>query len=136
MKIVVYANVSKDWQDRIRTPYGIAQFRSYITRSFITSNLPYKHPSKKAVTGDIIVWAFRVKETWYLLGDGYVSEKWESDDGENWSFWIESARLYPRGVPLDEFSFADKVKKALNVGYNMNWNEYRQLLEKASAPVV
>ena len=135
MKIVIYANVTKDWKDIIHTPYGVAQFRSYITRSFITSNLPYKHPSKKAVTGDIIVWAFRTGKTWYLIGDGYVSEK-EGSDRKGWAFWIESARLYPRGVQLDEFSFADKVKKRLNVGYSMNWNEYRQLLEKASEPIV
>ena len=136
MKIVIYANVDKDWKDRIRTPYGIAQFRSYISRSFITSNQSYNHPSPRAMPGDIIVWAFREKHTWYFLGDGYVSEKWKDDEDEDWEFLIEAARLYPRSVLLDELLFADKVKKSLNIGYDMKWSEYKQLLEKAGEPIV
>lgn len=136
MKIVIYANVDKDWKDRIRTPYGIAQFRSYISRSFITSNQSYRHPSPRAMPGDIIVWVFREKHTWYFLGDGYVSEKWKEDEDEDWEFLIEAARLYPRSVLLDELSFAGKVKKSLNIGYDMKWSEYKQLLEKAGEPIV
>jgi len=135
MKIVIYANVDKDWKDRIRTPYGIAQFRSYISRNFITSDQPYTHPSLPAVAGDIIVWAFREKGAWHLLGDGFVSDKGKSE-GEDWEFWIEGARLYPRSVPLDDLSFAHVVKKSLNIGYDLTWRQYRELLEKASEPVV
>ncbi|MCP8315508.1 MAG: hypothetical protein H3Z51_01410 [archaeon] len=135
MKIVIYANVDKDWRDRIRTPYGIAQFRSYISRNFITSDQPYTHPGSKAVPGDIIVWTFREKGAWYLLGDGFVSNK-EKSEGEDWKFYIEGARLYPRSVLLDDLSFAGRVKKSLNVGCNLTWNQYRELLEKASKPLV
>lgn len=133
MKIVIYANVEKDWRGIIRTPYGIAQFRSYISRNFINSDQPYTHPSTKAVEGDIIVWAFRDENAvWYLLGDGFVSHKEKSAD--HWEFWIEGARLYPRSVPLENLSFAAKARKSLNVSYALTWKQYRELLEKASEP--
>jgi len=135
MKIVVYANVDKDWREIVHTPYGIAQFRSYISRNFITSDQPYTHPSPKANPGDIIVWAFRDKEEWYLLGDGYVSVKWGSHK-KGWKFGIEGARLYPRSVLLDELSFTKKAKKSLNVGYGLKWDQYKELLENASRPLV
>jgi hypothetical protein len=136
MKIVIYANVDKDWRDRIRTPYGIAQFRSYISRNFITADQPYTHPCAKAVSGDIIVWAFKDENgTWQLLGDAFVSNKWKIDK-EDWGFAIEGARLYPRNVPLDDLSFADSARKALNVGYPLDWKQYREILEKASEPLV
>jgi hypothetical protein len=92
------------------------------------------------VTGDIIIWAFREKQRkrtrWYLLGDGYVSDKRKSKKGEDWEFSIEAAGLYPRSVPLDELSFANNVKKSLNIGYDMTWDEYKELLQKASESVV
>jgi len=136
MKIVIYANVDKDWRDRIRTPYGIAQFRSYISRHFITADQPYTHPCTKAVAGDIIVWAFKDEnEAWQLLGDGFVSDKRKSDK-ENWEFGIEGAHLYPRSVPLDDLSFGDSAKKALNVGYPLESKQYMEILEKASQPLV
>lgn len=134
MKIVIYANVEKDWKNRIRTPYGIAQFRSYISRNFITSDQPYTHPVTKAVQRDIIVWAFKDKDVWYLLGDGFVS--WKEKNGDHWEFWIEGARLYPRSVPLDDLSFADKIRISLNVGIALSWKQYRELLEEASKPLV
>jgi hypothetical protein len=134
MKVVIYANVPKDWRDRIRTPYGIAQFRSYISRNFITSDQPYGHPSKKAVVGDIIIWAFKEGETWYLLGDGFVCYK-AKGEGKSWNFWIEGARLYPRSVLLSEVSFAAKTI-ALNVGFAIDWNQYEELIEKAGTPLV
>lgn len=136
MKIVIYANVDKDWRGRIRTPYGIAQFRSYVTRNFITSDQSYTHPSGKAVSGDIIIWAFKdEKGKWHMLGDGYVITKAGSKK-EGWEFWIEGARLYPRSVPLDELSFADKVRLSLNVGRQLTWNQYQELLVKTSEPLV
>jgi len=134
MKICVYANVVKDAQDRIRTPYGISQFRSYITRHFITSDLPYNHPNVRATEGDIIVWAFRENDSWYLLGDGFVVNKYK-ENGE-WKFDIEGARLYPRSVNLDELSFAKDKKQSLNIGFELRWEEYQELIEKASEPVV
>jgi hypothetical protein len=134
MKVVIYANVPKDWQGRIRTPYGIAQFRSYVSRNFITSDQPYTHPSAKAVVGDIIIWAFKEEETWYLLGDCFVCYK---SKGEGyWNFWLEGARLYPRSVLLSEVSFAAKTRIALNVGRAINWDQYKELLEKAGTPLV
>jgi len=136
MKIVIYANVDKDWRDRIQTPYGIAQFRSYISRNFITADQPYTHPCSKAVEGDIIVWAFKDENgTWQLLGDGFVRYKWKIGK-EDWGFMIESARLYPRSVRLDDLSFADSARKALNVGYSLKWSQYKEILEKASQPLV
>jgi len=136
MKIVIYANVDKDRRDRIRTPYGIAQFRSHISRNFITANQPYKHPCHTADPGDIIVWAFKEKnDTWQLLGDGFVIDKWKIDK-EDWGFEIEGARLYPRNVPLDDLSFADSARKALNVSYPLKMKQYKEILEKASEPLV
>jgi hypothetical protein len=134
MKIVVYANVNEDWRERVRTPYGIAQFRSYISRNFITSDLPYTHPSTKAVAKDIIVWAFKDNNVWYLIGDGYVRSKYKKED--YWEFYIESARLYPRSVSLDELSFGAAKKSALNVGFVLSWDEYKEVLEKAGTPLV
>ena len=135
MKIVIYANVDKDWKNRIQTPYGIAQFRAYISRHFITSDQTYTHPCAKAVSGDIIVWAFKDEnDTWQLLGDGFVSDKRKIED--YWAFGIEGARLYPRNVPLDDLSFADSARKALNVGYPLEWKQYKEILEKASEPLV
>jgi hypothetical protein len=134
MKIVVYANVDKDWKERIQTPYGMAQFRSYISRSFITSDLPYTHPSAKAVKTDIIVWAFKDSDVWYLIGDGYVRGKYKKED--YWEFYIESARLYPRSVSMDELTFGAAKKSALNVGFELKWKEYIEILEKAGTPLV
>jgi hypothetical protein len=135
MKIVVYANVGEDWKERVHTPYGIAQFRSYINRNFITSDLPYTHPNWKAVEGDIIIWAFRdVKDVWYLLGDGYVRSKCKNEEGNYWMFWMEGARLYPRSIALDELSFANK-KDALNVGFALEWKQYKEIIEKAGIPL-
>jgi hypothetical protein len=134
MKVVVYANVNADWKERVHTPFGIAQFRSYISRNFITSDLPYTHPSAKAVKGDIIIWAFRDKDVWYLLGDGYVRDKCNMRD--YWEFWIESARLYPRSVTLDELSFGAAKKKSLNVGFALRWKDYVEVLKKAGTPLI
>ncbi len=134
MKIVVYANVDKDWKERIQTPYGMAQFRSYISRSFITSDLPYVHPNAKAVKTDIIIWAFKENDTWYLVGDGWVREKLKVNKG--WQFYIESARLYPRGVSMDELTFGASKKGALNVGFELQWDEYIEVLDKAGTPLV
>lgn len=134
MKIVVYANVDEDWQGIVHTPYGIAEFRSYISRHFITSDLPYSHPVTKAVERDIIVWAFQDNDIWYLLGDCYVRSK--NKNKKRWEFWVESARLYPRSVPLAELSFGAAKKTALNVGFVLKWKEYNELLEKAGTPLV
>jgi hypothetical protein len=135
MKIVIYANVIVDWRGRAQFPYGIAQFRSYITRHFVTAAQPYMHDSAKAVEKDIIVWAFKdEKDCWYLMGDGFVSTK--DRVRKIWRFSIEGARLYPRSVPLDELSYADAARKALNVGYVITWRQYRELIEKASEPVL
>ncbi len=133
MKIVVYANVAIDWKGRVQTPYGIAQFRSYVNRSFVTSDLPYTHPSARAVPTDIIVWAFKDGEEWYLIGDGYVRSKFKKED--YWEFYIESARLYPRSIKLDELSFGAAKKSALNVGFVIDWSEYSEILEKAGTPL-
>jgi len=138
MKVVIYANVDIDWKERIRTPYGITQFRSYISRSFITADLPYTHPSAKAVQGDIIVWAFKeggTEGTWSLLGDGFVCDKWKGKGG-SWSFGIDGARLYPRSVSLDELKFGNSLKKSLNVGGTLTWKQYRDLIKKAGEPLV
>lgn len=136
MKILIYANVDVDWKGIIRTPYGIAQFRSYISRHFITSDLPYNHPSGKAVPGDIIVWSFKdEKDEWYLLGDGFVSDKWKPRKG-TWAFGIEGARLYPRSVALTELAFASSARKSLNVSVTLKWNQYQKILEKAAEPLV
>ena len=134
MKPVVYANVNADWKERVHTPCGIAQFRSSISRNFITSDLPYTHPNAKAVKGDIITWAFQENEEWFLLGDGYVRNKFNA--GDHWEFWIESARLYPRSVALCELSFGTAKKKSLNVGFALTWKEYMELLKKAGTPLV
>ena len=140
MKIVVYANVNEDWRERIQTPYGIAQFLSYVSRNFITSDLPYTHPSAKAVPTDIIVWAFKDKEIWYLIGDGYVRGKYKIEGKKKedtyWEFYIESASLYPRSVSMDELSFGAAKKAALNVGFVLTWKEYNELIEKAGTPLV
>jgi len=136
MKLVVYTNVGEDWKERIHTPYGIAQFRSYISRNFITSDLPYTHPNWKAVVGDIIIWAFKDEnDIWYLLGDGFVRNKWKNEEGNYWEFLIESARLYPRSIKLDDLSFATK-KNSLNVGFVLNWKQYKEIIEKAGSPSV
>jgi len=135
MKIIIYANVDKDWKERVHTPYGIAQFRSYVSRSFITSDQPYTHPSARAVPGDIIIWAFKDENnTWYLLGDGFVRSKNKVED--YWEFWIEGARLYPRSVPLDDLSFANSARKALNVSCQLDWKQYNELIKKAGEPIV
>ena len=140
MKIVVYANVEKDWKERIQMPYGMAQFRSYVTRNFITSDLPYTHPSARAVPTDIIIWAFKENDVWYLLGDGYVKSKFkvsaESKEDNYWEFYIESARLYPRSVSMDELSFGAEKKSALNVSFVIDWKQYDEVLEKAGKPLV
>lgn len=140
MKIVVYANVEKDWKERIQIPYGMAQFRSYISRNFITSDLPYTHPNAKAVSSDIIVWAFKDNEIWYLIGDGYVRSKYKikgkTKDDNYWEFYIESARLYPRSVSMDELSFGPAKKNALNVGFELKSKEYMEILEKTGTPLV
>jgi hypothetical protein len=140
MKIVVYANVNKDWKERIQTPYGITQFRSYISRSFITSDLPYTHPSVKAVETDIIIWAFKDNDIWYLIGDGYVRSKYKvkgkTKKDDCWEFYIESARLYPRSVSMDELSFGPAKKNALNVGFEIKPKEYMEVLEKAGTPLI
>lgn len=134
MKIVVYANVGEDWKERTHMPYGIAQFRSYISRNFITSDLPYTHPNWKAVEGDIIIWAFRdANDQWYLLGDGFVRSKWKNEEGNYWEFYIESARLYPRSVKLDDLSFSSK-RNSLNVGFVLDWDQYQEVIEKAGCP--
>ena len=134
MKIVVYANVDKDWAERVHTPYGIAQFRSYISRNFISADSPYTHPSSKAMKTDIIVWAFKDNDIWYLIGDGYVRDKCKQED--IWEFYIESARLYPRSVSMDELTYGPAKKGALNVGFEITWKQYRELLEKAGTPLV
>jgi hypothetical protein len=140
MKIVVYANVDEDWKERSQTPYGFAQFRSYVSRNFIMSDLPYTHPSAKAIPTDIIVWAFKDKEIWYLIGDGYVRSKnkitGKKKEDNYWEFYIESARLYPRSVSMDELSFGATKKNALNVGFVLQWKEYNELIEKAGTPLV
>lgn len=57
-------------------------------------------------------------------------------EGKNWNFWIEGARVYPRSVLLSEVSFEDITRIALNVGHAINWDQYRELLEKAGKPIV
>jgi hypothetical protein len=137
MKICVYANVDVDWREQIQTPYGISQFRSYITRNFITSDQPYKHPSARAVEGDVIVWAFKdVDGKWHLLGDGFVVSKYKEKRGDYWNFSMDGARLYPRSVILGELSFGSKIKRALNIGYDLNSKEYGEIIEKAGSPLV
>jgi hypothetical protein len=140
MKIVVYANVDEDWKERIHTPYGIAQFRSYISRNFITSDNPYTHPSSKAVPKDIIIWAFKDNDIWYLIGDGYVRSKYKvagkKKEDTYWEFYIESARLYPRSISLDDLSFGTAKKSALNFGFVLTWKQYREVLVKAGTPLV
>jgi hypothetical protein len=92
------------------------------------------HDNAKAVERDIIVWAFKdEKDYWYLMGDGFVSTKEKA--GKLWRFYIEGARLYPRSVPLDDLSFKDAAKKALNIGYTLTWKQYKELIEKAGEPV-
>ncbi len=135
MKIVIYANVILDTKDRVQFPYGIAEFRSFILRHFILADQPYRHDNAKAVEGDIIIWAFKDEEgLWYLIGDGFVKDKVKSASA--WEFWIEGARLYPRSVPLDELSLAETAKKALYVGYVVEWKDYRKIIEKAIEPLV
>lgn len=137
MKICVYANVDVDWRQQIRTPYGISQFRSYIMRNFITSDQPYTHPSARAVQGDIIIWAFKdIDEKWHLLGEGFVVSKVKEENENYWNFAIDGARLYPRSVVLDELPFGTKIKRALNIGYDLDWEEYAEILQKAGSPVV
>ncbi len=134
MRIRIYSNVIKDTKDRIQFPYGIAEFRSFLTRHFITSDQPYNHGVKIALEGDIIVWAFKDEtDKWYLIGDGFV--KYREITKQKISFHIESARLYPRNVPLDELSFGDEVKKCLYIGYTLEWNHYKEILEKAIEPL-
>ncbi len=135
MKVTIFANVDKDWRQQIRTPYGMTQFRSYISRNFVTADLPYTHESARAVEGDTIVWAFRDEnQLWHLLGDGIVVLKEKVRN--RWEYHIEGARLYPRTVALDELKNADRIKKALNIGYDLKWDEYEEVLRKASTPLV
>jgi hypothetical protein len=123
MKIRIFTNVIKDQNDRLQFPYGIAQFRSFLSRHFITADQPYHHGSALAVEGDIMIWAFKDEtDRWYLIGDGFVKYK-ERKGG--YLYYIESARLYPRNVPLDELSFLDKAKECLYFGYTIEWDQYR-----------
>ena len=136
MKIVIYANVTIDWKGIIHMPHGISQFRSYINRNFITSDAPYTHPSAKAVEGDLIIWAFRDEsEDWHLLGEGFVVAKFKEEGDEFWSYSIDGARLYPHSVSLEELSFFEKVKRALNIGYELSWKEYVEILRNAATPL-
>lgn len=136
MKINVYANVIEDWKGRIQMPYGMANFRTYISRNFITSDSTYMHPNWRANVGDLIIWAFKDEnDVWYLLGDGFVRSKWKNELENCWEFHIESARLYPRSIKLDDLSFSAK-KKALHVGFSLTWKQYRELIEKIGEPLV
>ena len=136
MKIVIYANVTVDWKGIIHMPHGISQFRSYITRNFVTADMPYTHPSAKAVEGDLIIWAFRDENgEWHLLGEGFVVNKVKEKGDKFWSYSIEGARLYPHSVPLEELSFVEKAKKALNISYELTWKEYEEILSNAARPL-
>jgi hypothetical protein len=135
MKIRIITNVIKGQDGRLQFPYGIAQFRSFLSRHFITADQPYRHGSKLAVKGDIMIWAFKDEtDKWYLIGDGFVRNKLKADDG-NFLYYIESARLYPRNVPLADLSFFKKANDCLFYGYTAEWSEYQEILEKAIEPL-
>ncbi len=83
MKIRIFTNVIKDQAGRIQFPYGIAQFRSFLSRHFITADLPYHHGSRLAVEGDIMIWAFKDEtKNWYLIGDGFVKNTEKPKKGD------------------------------------------------------
>ena len=135
MKIRIFTNVIKDQNDRLQFPYGIAEFRSFLSRHFITADQPYHHGSTLAQEKDIMIWAFKDEtDKWYLIGDGFVKYKERNKDG-SYNYYIESARLYPRNVPLEELSFFGKAKECLYFGYTVEWDQYQEILEKAIEPL-
>ncbi|MCW3998885.1 MAG: hypothetical protein NWE93_01440 [Candidatus Bathyarchaeota archaeon] len=82
-----------------------------------------------------MVWAFKDETNkWYLIGDGFVRNKKKDPDGK-YLYYIESARLYPRNIPLDELSFFDKANECLYYGYTVEWSQYQEILEKAMEPL-
>ena len=43
--------------------------------------------------------------------------KCKNEEGNYWEFWIESARLYPRSVKLDDLSFASRFANGIRLKY-------------------